>query len=109
MLHLLAIPLSIAAAVLLLRILFGAKALRHLGAICVGVLLGLFVAYAALWGSRIRFINAPSEWLEHLAYQSQTGSMALTWLLFHFTYYALLGAIILCAGAILRDKLTGDE
>ena len=94
--------------------------MKHLGAICVGVLFGLFVGLAIIFGplypgsllARIWLVEEkPIGWIV-----SMTGAVGIAEnhamqlvILLHFGFWALLVGLVFFGVATGWEKLTSDE
>ena len=108
---LLFIPLIAVAVIALLRRLFGTRVMRHIKAVCIGVIVGILFAFSVLLGPVsgnetvkhiFNFVNAPSTWALSLL-------PAYVWGLFHFTYWAFLFGLLSFGVAAILAKMTGNE
>ena len=111
MAYLLCIPFIAAGVIALLRVLFGVCVMRHIIAICVGVLVGLDVAFSYLLGGAggdgtfkhiFDFVNAPSTF-------AYSWFPSAVWFPFHFTYWAFLCGLVSFGVARLAAKMAGNE
>ena len=111
MAYLLFIPFIAAGVIALLRVLFGRCVMRHIIAVCIGVVVGLIFAFSLLLGGTgsdglvkhiLDFVNAPSM----LAYSWFPSDV---WWPFHFTYWAFLCGLVSFGVARIAAKMAGDE
>ncbi len=105
--------------VVILRLLIGARVTRHIWAVCLGAVAGLFIGFIALWSGdssqslahKFDLLDTPVNWLlwllEHVGVGTEKAMRF--WFLFHFIYWALLGGLVFFGVAAAWEKLKSDE
>jgi hypothetical protein len=99
-----------------LRLIVGPSARRHIIAISLGVLVGLYLAFCELWvGSPARIfdiIESPVfglEWMLEHVFGFPVEKAMPCFFLFHFVFWAFVGGGIFLGVAVLWAKMRGDE
>ena len=110
----------VVAVIVILRLLFGARVMNHIVAICVGVIVGFFFAFLALWSgdspshtipNAVDLIDMPVTWLCSLLTHAGVGQerVGKLWFLFYFSYWSLIGGLVYFGVAFGWAKLKSDE
>ena len=93
------------------------SAKRYIPQICIGALCGIFLGVAAFAADQqaariLEIIIAPVAllvWIVKHLFRLGDGGTMVWFLLFYFTYWMLLGALVGWGVAVVKAKITGDE
>jgi hypothetical protein len=106
--------------VVILRLIIGARVMKHIVALWLGAAAGFFIGFLALWTG-----DSPDQTTMHVFDLIDTPVNSLRWLLehfgvgtdtamrfwffFHFAYWALLGGLVIFGVAAAWAKIRSDE
>jgi|SRR5208282_3873162 len=109
----------VVAVIVVLRLLFGARVMKHIAAICVGVIVGFFFGFLALWSGdssqslahKFDLIDTPVTWLCWLLAHIGVGQerVGRLWFLFYFSYWSLIGGLVFFGVAVGWARLKNEN